>query len=121
MTVVAADGQYVHPVTIDEFRIATAETFDVIVETSGQDAFTIFAQDMGRTGHARGTLAIRDGLEAPIPARDPRPLLTMADMGHDMGGHGAGGHGRPAAAGRQPGVAGRRRPGPRRALDRGWP
>ena len=57
MTVVAADGQYVHPVTIDEFRIATAETFDVIVEPSGQDAFTIFAQDMGRTGFVAGTLA----------------------------------------------------------------
>ena len=89
MTVVAADGQYIHPVSVDEFRIAVAETFDVLVEPMGQDAFTIFAQDMGRTGHARGTLAIRDGLEAPIPARDPRPLLTMADMGHDMGGHGA--------------------------------
>ena len=60
-----------------------------LVEPTGQEAFTIFAQDMGRTGHARGTLAIRDGLEAPVPARDPRPLLTMADMGHDMGGHGA--------------------------------
>src|SRR3546814_8160508 len=56
MTVVAADGQYVHPVTVDEFRIATAETFDVIVEPSGQDAFTIFAQDMGRTGYVAGTL-----------------------------------------------------------------
>lgn len=90
MTVVAADGQYIHPVSVDEFRIAVAETFDVIVEPTGQDAFTIFAQDMGRTGYARGTLAVRDGLEAPIPARDPRPLLTMADMGHDMGGHGTG-------------------------------
>ncbi|WP_368563799.1 copper resistance system multicopper oxidase [Pseudoxanthomonas sp. UTMC 1351] len=93
MTVVAADGQYIHPVTVDEFRIAVAETFDVIVEPSGQDAFTLFAQDMGRTGYARGTLAVRNGLEAPIPARDPRPLLTMSDMGHDMGGGGhAGGH-----------------------------
>lgn len=93
MTVVAADGQYIHPVTVDEFRIAVAETFDVIVEPSGQDAFTLFAQDMGRTGYARGTLAVRQGLEAPIPARDPRPLLTMSDMGHDMGGGGhAGGH-----------------------------
>ena len=89
MTVVAADGQYIHPVSVDEFRIAVAETFDVLVEPTGQEAFTIFAQDMGRTGHARGTLAIRDGLDAPIPARDPRPLLTMADMGHDMGGHDA--------------------------------
>ncbi len=87
MTVVAADGQYIHPVTVDEFRIAVAETFDVIVEPSGQDAFTLFAQDMGRTGYARGTLAVRHGLEAPIPPRDPRPLLTMSDMGHDMGGH----------------------------------
>ncbi|MBZ4039129.1 copper resistance system multicopper oxidase [Novilysobacter selenitireducens] len=85
MTVVAADGLPIHPVSVDEFRIAVAETFDVIVEPSGQDAFTIFAQDMGRTGYARGTLAVRHGLEAPIPARDPRPLLTMADMGH--GGH----------------------------------
>ena len=87
MTVVAADGQYVHPVTVDEFRIAVAETFDVIVEPSGQDAFTIFAQDMGRTGYVSGTLAVREGLRAPVPALDPRPILTMADMGH--GGTGA--------------------------------
>ncbi len=86
MTVVAADGQYVHPVTVDEFRIAAAETYDVIVEPSGQDAFTIFAQDLGRTGYVSGTLAVREGLRAPIPALDPRPLLTMSDMamGHDM-------------------------------------
>lgn len=87
MTVVAADGQYIHPVSVEEFRIAVAETFDVIVEPSGQDAFTIFAQDMGRTGHACGTLAVRHGLQAPVPALDPRPLLTMADMAHDHGGH----------------------------------
>lgn len=87
MTVVAADGQYVHPVTVDEFRIATAETFDVIVEPSGQDAFTIFAQDMGRTGYISGTLAVREGLRAPVPALDTRPILSMADMG--MGGMGS--------------------------------
>lgn len=92
LTVVAADGQYIHPVSIDEFRIAPAETFDVLVEPSGQGAYTIFCQDMGRTGFAAGTLAVRHGLQAPRPAQDPRPLLTMADMGHDMGGHGSGGH-----------------------------
>jgi CopA family copper-resistance protein len=87
MTVVAADGQYVHPVTVDEFRIAVAETYDVIVEPSGQDAFTIFAQDNARTGYVSGTLAVREGLRAPIPALDPRPILTMDDMGHGgMGG-----------------------------------
>ena len=84
MRVVAADGQYVHPVTVDELRIAAAETYDVIVEPSGQDAFTIFAQDLGRTGYVSGTLAVREGLRAPVPAVDPRPLLTMADMGHAM-------------------------------------
>jgi CopA family copper-resistance protein len=87
MTVVAADGQYVHPVTVDEFRIATAETYDVIVEPSGQDAFTIFAQSMDRTGFAAGTLAVREGLRAAVPGLDARPMLTMADMGHGGMGH----------------------------------
>ena len=82
MTVVAVDGQHVHPVTIEEFRIAAAETFDVIVTPNGQDAFTIFAQDMGRTGYVSGTLAVREGLRAPVPPVDPRPILSMADMGH---------------------------------------
>ncbi|MGJ4730620.1 copper resistance system multicopper oxidase, partial [Luteimonas sp. SDU101] len=88
MTVVAADGQYVHPVSVDELRMGAAETYDVIVEPRGQEAYTIFAQDMGRTGHARGTLAVRAGLQAPVPSLDPRPRLTMDDMGHG-GGHGA--------------------------------
>jgi CopA family copper-resistance protein len=84
MTVVAADGQHVHPVTVDEFRIATAETFDVVVEPSGQDAFTVFAQSSDRTGYAAGTLAVRQGVRAPVPDLDPRPMLTMTDMGHDL-------------------------------------
>ena len=83
MTVVAADGQYVTPVSVDEFRIAVAETYDVIVEPV-QDACTIFAQSMDRSGYARGTLAIREGMTAPVPSTDPRPWLTMDDMG--MGG-----------------------------------
>ena len=82
MRVVAADGQHVHPVSVDEFRIGVGETFDVIVEPSGQDAFTIFAQSLDRSGYARGTLAVSPGLSAPVPDLDPRPLLTMADMGH---------------------------------------
>ena len=84
MTVVAADGQHVNPVSVDEFRIAVAETYDVIVEPDSQEAYTIFAQSMDRTGYARGTLAVREGLKATVPAIDPRPLLTMDDMG--MGG-----------------------------------
>ncbi|BDM25024.1 copper resistance system multicopper oxidase [Pseudomonas sp. LRP2-20] len=85
MTVVAADGQHVKPVTVDEFRIAVAETFDVIVEPEDEQAYTIFAQSMDRTGYSRGTLAVREGMQAAVPAVDPRPLISMSDMGMDHG------------------------------------
>ncbi|HWS78242.1 MAG TPA: copper resistance system multicopper oxidase [Thermomonas sp.] len=91
MTVVAADGQYVHPVTVDELRIAAAETYDVIVQPAGQEAYTLFAQDAARTGYVSGTLAVRHGLRAPVPPLDARPLLTMDDMGHGGMGHGGAG------------------------------
>jgi len=94
LTVVAADGQNVEPVQVDEVRLAVAETLDVIVEPDGsQDAYTLFAQSMDRSGFARGTLAVRDGLQAPVPEPDPRPELSMEDMGH--GDHSA--HGQAAA------------------------
>jgi CopA family copper-resistance protein len=84
MTVVQADGNDVAPVTVDEFRISVAETYDVIVQPPADRAYTIFAQAEDRTGYARGTLAPRAGMAAPIPPMDPRPLRTMTDMG--MGG-----------------------------------
>ena len=87
LTVVAADGQDVEPVSVEEFRIAAAETYDVIVEPKDDRAYTIFAQSIDRSGFARGTLTPQPGLIAEIPPLDPRPLLTMGDMGmaHDMG------------------------------------
>ena len=96
MTVVQADGQNVKPVTVDEFRIGVAETYDVVVEPSGGNAYTIFAETMDRSGYARGTLAPSVGMSAAIPERRKRPLRTMADMGMamsgmDMGGSGGGG------------------------------
>ncbi len=84
MTVVQADGQNVHPVTVEEFRIATAETYDVIVQPTDDRAYTIFAESMDRSGYARGTLAAQKGMTAPIPERRRRPLRSMADMGMDM-------------------------------------
>lgn len=84
MTVVSVDGQHVQPVTVDEFRIAIAETYDVIVEPKSGAACTIFAEAMDRSGFARGTLATEIGMSASIPARRSRPLATMADMGMDM-------------------------------------
>ena len=85
LTVVSADGQPVHPVSVDEFRIGVAETFDVVVTPEEEQPYTIFAQAMDRSGYARATLSPRVGLQAPVPALDARALLTMADMGH--GGH----------------------------------
>lgn len=91
MTVVAADGNPVQPVPVDEFRIGVAETFDVIVRPRTEDAYTIFAESMGRTAYARGTLALREGLEADVPELRDDPHLTMADMRlsplHQGGGH----------------------------------
>ncbi|MCL5885342.1 MAG: copper resistance system multicopper oxidase [Deltaproteobacteria bacterium] len=81
MTVIQTDGQNVEPVTVDEFRIAIAETYDVIVEPKEDRAYTIFAEAMDRSGYACGTLASREGMSAPIPSPRPRPLRTMADMG----------------------------------------
>jgi CopA family copper-resistance protein len=84
MTIVEADGQWVQPIEVDEFRIAPAETFDVIVEPQGDRAYTVFAETMDRSGYARGTLAPREGMTAEIPKQRPRPILTMEDMGMDM-------------------------------------
>ena len=92
LTVVQADGQDVEPVRVDELRIGVAETYDVIVEPA-DEAYTIFAQSMDRSGYARGTLARSGGLVAPVPPLDPRPLRTMDMMpmdGHDMAGMGGG-------------------------------
>ncbi|MGI8543001.1 MAG: copper resistance system multicopper oxidase [Aridibacter sp.] len=84
MTVVAVDGQNVQPVPIEEFRIAVAETYDVIVEPEGDKAYTVFAETLDRSGFARGTLAPRQGMIAPIPERRSIPKRTMKDMGMDM-------------------------------------
>ncbi|WP_457677051.1 copper resistance system multicopper oxidase [Thiolapillus sp.] len=92
MTVVAADGQYVQPVSVDEFRIGVAETYDVIVEPD-DGAYTIFAQSIDRSGYARGTLTPDLGMTAEVPVMDPVPDLTHTDMGMDMSGMNHGMHG----------------------------
>ncbi len=79
LTVIQADGQDVEPVTVDEFRFGPGETYDVVAEPR-EDAYTIFAQSIDRSGYARGTLATRPGLDAPVPELDPVEWLTMRDM-----------------------------------------
>ena len=84
MTVVNADGQNVRPITVDELQIGVAETFDVIV-TPGDRAYSFVSEAIDRSGLGRATLAPREGMSAPVPPLRPRPLLTMKDMGMDMG------------------------------------
>ena len=92
LRVVQVDGQEIEPVTVDEFRFGPGETCDVVV-TPRDDAYTLFAQTMDRSGHARATLAVRQGLVAPTPTLDKVEWLAMRDMmgAMDHGGHG--GHG----------------------------
>ncbi|MBQ0799623.1 MAG: copper resistance system multicopper oxidase [Porticoccaceae bacterium] len=84
MVVVQADGQNIKPVETDELRIAVAETYDVIVTLPDDQAYTLFAETMDRSGYARGTLAPRMGISADVPEQRQRPMLTMADMGMVM-------------------------------------
>ena len=84
MTVVAADGQNVQPVSVDEFRIGVAETYDVIVEPKDDRAYTIFAQDIARSGYARGTLTTNESVLGEVPEMDVVPNLSHSDMGMDM-------------------------------------
>jgi CopA family copper-resistance protein len=90
LTVVAADGQNVRPVEVDEFQIGNAETYDVIVQPTEDRAYTIVSESIDRSGMGRATLAPRPGMTAEVPPLRERPVLTMRDMGMD---HGAMGHG----------------------------
>lgn len=83
MTVIAADGEDVEPVTVDEIRLGVAETYDVLIEPK-DEAYTIFAQTMDRSGFARATLTTQVGLTAAVPALDAVEWLSMQDMGHMM-------------------------------------
>ena len=80
LTVLSADGQDVEPVTVDELRISVAETYDVLVEPMDDQAYTIFAQSIGRSGFVRATLAPRRGMAGPVPPLEPATWLSMTDM-----------------------------------------
>ena len=89
MEVVQTDGQNVVPVTVDEFRIAVAETYDVIVTPQEAGPYQILAESIDRTGFAAGVLSTQEGIgSVTLPPSRPRSLLTMADMGMNHGGMG---------------------------------
>jgi len=99
LTVVAADGQNVRPVDVDEFQIGNAETYDLIVQPTEDRAFTLVAEAVDRSGMARATLAPRPGMGAEVPPLRERPLGTMKDMGMDMSTHAGHGSATPAMPG----------------------
>ena len=80
LQVISTDGQPVNPVEVDEFRIGSGETYDVIVDIPDNRAYTIFAQSMDRSGFARGTLSARPGMEATVPQLDAPASLELVDM-----------------------------------------
>jgi CopA family copper-resistance protein len=88
LTVVAADGQNVRPVEVDEFQIGNAETYDILVQPTEDRAYTLVAEAVDRSGMGRATLAPRPGMSADVPSLRERPLATMRDMGMDMSSHG---------------------------------
>jgi len=81
MIVVAADGQPVKPIVVDEFRIGVAETYDVIIQPKDSRPYTFFAESMDRSGYVRGTLATEIGQQAEVPKLRPTPERGMEDMG----------------------------------------
>lgn len=86
MTVVGADGNAVEPVEVDELQIAIAETYDVVVQPVRSEPYAVIAEAIDRSGLVRATLSPQPGLAAAVPSLRKRPLLTMRDMGMDMGG-----------------------------------
>lgn len=97
MKVIEADGQPVQPVSVDDFRIGVAETYDVVVEPESDVAYCVFAQAIDRSGYARGTLAPHASMRADVPPMDPKPVLSHMDMGMrgHAGYHAQAGHAKP--------------------------
>src|SRR5688572_23910288 len=87
LTVVAADGQNVRPVEVDEFQIGNAETYDILIHPTDDRAYALVAEAVDRSGMGRATLAPRPGMTAEVPPLRERPLATMKDMGMDMSSH----------------------------------
>ncbi|WP_226642464.1 copper resistance system multicopper oxidase [Microbulbifer variabilis] len=81
MTLVAADGQNIQPLRVDEFRLGTGETYDVLVRPNSDRAYSLFAQAIDRSGYACGTLTPQLGLAAEVPSLDPIPILGKRDLG----------------------------------------
>jgi len=86
MTVVMADGRRVEPVTVDEFRMGVAETYDVIVEPADDRAWPLWIETIDRKASVLASLAPQEGMAVEPPAPRPRQILLLGEMGHGMDG-----------------------------------
>ena len=84
MTIVAADGRQVEPVTVDEFRMGVAETYDVIVTPTDATPHALWIETIDRRAHALVSLSADARQRAEAPAPRPRQILLASEMGHDM-------------------------------------
>lgn len=82
MTIVAADGQNVEPITVKRLRISTAETYDVLVSVERDKAFEFRATSFDGSGYTSTFI----GQGEKIAAKDmAKPNLFLTDhSGMDM-------------------------------------
>lgn len=83
MRVVAADGLPVQPISVKRLRMATAETYDVIVPLAAGKAFELRASSFDGTGYSSTFVGAGERIPAPTL---PRPNLIAQSVGHEMAG-----------------------------------
>jgi FtsP/CotA-like multicopper oxidase with cupredoxin domain len=67
--VVAADGLDVQPITVNEFRVGMAETYDVIVTIPEVGGYEFAANNIDGTGGVKVNLGNNNSLHSPDPIR----------------------------------------------------
>jgi len=84
MTIIAADGQDVEPIQVKRLRIATAETYDVIVPLAAGQSFELRATSIDGSGYSSIFVGEGERVSAPDVPR-PNPFLQgHMDMGMSM-------------------------------------
>lgn len=108
MTIISADGLPVEPRQVSKFRMAIAETYDVLVKVPAHGAYELRASSIDGTGHTSVLIGhgkpqllsgqLEDGERKAMPAmmghehhKKPVPPMPM-HVGHNMQGSGHGHH-----------------------------
>jgi len=84
LEVIEADGMKIKPIFVDGLRLAPGETIDALVKLTDNQAVSLSAEPIDRTGQAMGTITTIDGLKPAPLARLARTRLNLKDMGHNQ-------------------------------------